>query len=80
MLKFKSAELYAVLLVLCTALVVFGMFQMKAFVSATMAGLDIYPLEMILSGVQVSALGLVLSAGILLVFLKRLRKAKASNP
>lgn len=69
----KLIEAYAVLLVLCTGLMVFGMFQMQTAVSMVMGQTTVSPIQMILQGVQVSAIGLVLSAFIIVLFLRRVR-------
>lgn len=69
----KLIEAYAVLLVLCTSLMVFGMFQMQAAVSMVMGQTTVSLIQMILQGVQVSAIGLVLSAFIIVLFLRRVR-------
>ena len=69
----KLIEAYAVLLVLCTSLMVFGMFQMQTAVSMALGQTTVSPIQMILQGVQVSAIGLVLSAFIIVLFLRRLR-------
>ncbi len=74
----KLIEAYAVLLVLCTSLMVFGMFQMQAAVSMVMSQTTISPIQMILQGVQVSAIGLVLSAFIMVLFLRRLRAKRGA--
>ena len=71
----KMVELYAVLLILCTAVMFFGLFQMQSGLSAVMNRAVVSPLHSILYGVQISALGLVITTFIIFVFFKKLHKS-----
>jgi len=74
MTNIKMVELYSVLLILCTSLIVFGIFQMQSAMAAVLNETEIFTTQMILRGVQISAVGLVLSALILFLFFRTLKK------
>ena len=71
----KMVELYAVLLILCTAVMFFGLFQMQSGLSAVMNHAGVSPLQSILYGVQIAALGLVVTTLIIFVFFRKLHKS-----
>ena len=70
----KLVELYAVILILCAAVLFFGLFQMQANLNAVMSGQEVSSFTLFLQGIQVAALGLVVGTGILFIFLRRIRK------
>ena len=70
-------ELYAVLLILCTAVMFFGLFQMQYALSAVMNQAEVSPLQSILYGIQIAAIGLVVTTFIIFVFFKKLHKSHA---
>ena len=70
----KLIEIYAVLLVLCTALLIFGITQMQFFLSGILSERDFLASQNFMTSIQVSALGLILCALILVLFLRRFRK------
>ncbi len=70
----KPFELYAVLLILCAAVLFFGLFQMQASLNAVMNKQAFSSFQFALKGVQISAIGLLLTTFILFVFFRRLRK------
>ena len=74
MVNLKLVEAYAVLLILCTALIIFGIFQMQLALSAVVSQVELSPFQAILHGILVSALGLVLCTSILVLFFRRMRK------
>lgn len=71
----KMVELYAVLLILCTAVMFFGLFQMQSGLSAVMNHAEVSPLQSILYGVEVAAFGLVVTTLIIFVFFRKLHKS-----
>ncbi|MFA4855490.1 MAG: hypothetical protein WC634_02805 [archaeon] len=75
MMSPKIVELYAVLLILCTAVMFFGLFQMQSGLSAVMNHALVSPLQSILYGVQIAALCLVVTTFIIFVFFKKLYKS-----
>ena len=77
MISSKMVELYAVLLILCTAVMFFGLFQMQYALSAVMNQAEVSPLQSILYGVQIAAIGLVVTTFIIFVFFKKLHKSHA---
>jgi len=74
MMNFKFVEVYAVLLVLCTALILFGLFQMQAVLANVLGQAEVSPLDAIMQGVQAAAVGLVLSVVMLLLFFRWMQK------
>jgi len=76
----KLVELYTVLLVLCVGLLLFGLYQMQITINSAMGLVDVTPLQAILQGLQVSAAGIVLSASIMVLFFKKLKKRHLAKP
>lgn len=74
MINHKMAELYAILLLLCTAVMFFGLFQMQSALSTAMGRPGVSALQSALYGVQVAALGLVITTFIIFAFFKKLHK------
>jgi len=72
--KTKLVEVYSVLLVLCTVVLVFGLFMMNAFLNSVLTKTELSPIQTILQGIQVAAVGLLLSTAILFVFFRRIKK------
>lgn len=75
MINPKLVELYAVLLILCTAVMFFGLFQMQSRLSAMMSYAPVSPLQSILYGIQAAAFGLVATTLIIFVFFRKLHKS-----
>jgi len=74
MVNLKMVELYAVMLILCTAVLFFGLFQMQANINAVMGGQEFSSLQFVLQGIQIAAIGLVIGTFIIFIFLRRIRK------
>jgi len=74
MVNLKLAELYSILLVICTSLIIFGIFQMQVALEAVINGTKISFIEVISQGIQVAAIGLIISTGILVLFFRKLKK------
>ena len=75
----KLVELYAALLVVCTALIIFGIFQVQATLSAVVSETELSPLQTILQGIQIAEVGLILSDAMLLLFFRRVRKRQKAK-
>jgi spore maturation protein SpmA len=74
------AELYAVMLALCTAVMFFGLFQMQYMLSIVMKEAEAVQLQSVLLGIQVAAIGLVATTFIMFVLLKkRPKQAREKN-
>ncbi len=74
MVNLKLVEVYAVLLMLCTALVVFGVYQMQAALKAVLDEASSSYLQMVLQGVQIAAVALIGCTLIMVLFFRHLRK------
>ena len=73
MVNQKLVELYAVMLILCAAVLFFGLFQMQANINAVMSGQEFSSFQLALQGIQISTIGLVFGTIIIFVLLKRVR-------
>ena len=61
MTDIKRVEAYAVLLLLSVAVIIFGMFQMEATISASARNVDFSSFEIMLRGIQIASLTLIVS-------------------
>ena len=74
MVNQKLVELYTVMLILCAAVLFFGLFQMQASLNAVMSGQEFSSFQFALQGIQIAAIGLVIGTFIIFIFLRRIRK------
>jgi len=74
MVNQKLVELYAVMLILCTAVLFFSLFQMQANINAVMGRQEFSTLQFALQGIQIAAIGLVIGTFIIFIFLRRIHK------
>jgi len=74
MVNLKMVELYSILLIMCTSLIIFGMYQMQAMLATVVSKEEMFTAQLVLQGVQISAVGLILSALIMFLFFRQLKK------
>lgn len=79
MVNLKMVELYSVLLILCTSLIIFGMYQMQAMLASVISREEMFTAQLVLQGIQISAVGLVLSTLIMFLFFRQLKKKYAAK-
>ena len=74
MVNQKLVELYAVMLILCAAVLFFGLFQMQASLNAVMGRQEFSSFQFALQGIQIAAIGLVIGTFIIFILLRRINK------
>lgn len=79
MVNLKLVEVYAVLLVLCTALIVFGLFLMQSNIASALGPGQSSYFQTVLHGIQVSAAGLIACTVLMVLFFWHLKKKYAGE-
>ena len=74
MKKIKLVELYTVMIILCAAVLFFGLFQMQSGLNAVLNQEEFSSFQFALQGVQIASIGLIIGTVVVFIFFKRLNK------